>query len=46
MNKSYIYGAVVFIAIGVLVNLMPVYAVTGICALGCMFAAFNTENQK
>lgn len=43
-NVNYIFGAVIFVAIGVLVNLLPVYAVTGLLALGCMFAAYNPDN--
>jgi len=46
MNKNYIYAAAVFVAMGVLIHTLPGYAVTGLCALGCMFAAFNPENQK
>ena len=45
-NVHYIFGAVVFVAIGVLFNTLPYYTVTGLFALGCMFAAFNPDNKK
>ena len=45
-NVNYIYAAAVFMSMGILIHTLPGYTVTGIFALGCMFAAFNPDNTK
>jgi len=46
MKNDYIYCALVFVAVGVLNNTLPGYAITGLIALGFLFAAANVENQE
>ena len=46
VNKDYVYAAVVLVSIGVLNHTLVGYTLTGICALACMFAACNPENEK
>jgi len=46
INANYIYAAAVFVAMGVLIHTLPGYTVTGIFALGCLFAGFNPDNAK
>lgn len=45
-NGNFLYAGIVFVAAAVLFNTLPVYAVFGIFALGCIFAAFNPDNAK